>query len=201
MLFIDLDHFKKANDLHGHEFGDKLLVCIANVLKASLRAEDTIGRLGGDEYLVIIPDITHSESLTNVVKKILLAIDHIEPIDGKGVQIGTSIGVSIYPDNGSNCDELIRNADLAMYVAKKRLGKSSYAHFEDAMFDQTTENYALETALKQAFENNEFYLVYQPKFEIESKKILGFEALLRWSNPRFSHLTPEDYIPFWRKTI
>jgi diguanylate cyclase (GGDEF)-like protein/PAS domain S-box-containing protein len=199
VLFIDLDHFKKANDLHGHEYGDKLLVCIANVLRDSLRAEDTVGRLGGDEFLVIIPDIIHNESLTNIVEKILLAIEHIEPIDGKCVQIGASIGVSIYPDSGRNCDELIRNADLAMYDAKKSLGKSCYAYFEDAMFVQTTENYALETALQQALENNEFYVVYQPKFEIKSLEIIGFEALLRWNNSRFSQLTPEDYIPILEK--
>lgn len=199
VLFIDLDHFKKANDLHGHEFGDKLLICIANVLRDLLRVEDTIGRLGGDEYLVIIPDIIHSESLTNIVEKILLAIECIEPIDGKSVQIGASIGISIYPDCGCNCDQLIRNADLAMYDAKKSLGKSSYSYFEDAMFIQTAEYYALEIALQQAYENNEFYLVYQPKFEIKSQNIIGFEALLRWNNFRFSHLVPEDYIPILEK--
>jgi diguanylate cyclase (GGDEF)-like protein/PAS domain S-box-containing protein len=199
VLFIDLDDFKKANDLYGHEFGDKLLVCIANILRSSLRAEDTIGRLGGDEYLVIIPDIIHSESLNNIVEKILYAFEHIEPIDGISTQIGASIGISIYPECGSNSDELIRNADLAMYDAKKMVGKSTYAFFEDAMFDQTTQNYALETALQQALENKEFYLVYQPKFEIESQKIIGFEALLRWNNSRFSHLTPEDYVPILEK--
>jgi diguanylate cyclase (GGDEF)-like protein/PAS domain S-box-containing protein len=199
VLFIDLDHFKKANDLHGHEFGDKLLVCIANVLRALLRAEDTIGRLGGDEFLVIIPDIIHNESLTNIVEKILLAIERIEPIDGKSVIIGASIGISVYPDSGCNCDELIRSADLAMYYAKNTFSKKSYTHFEVAMLDKTSQNYALETALQQALENNEFYVVYQPKFEIKSLEIIGFEALLRWSNSQFSHLTPEDYIPILEK--
>jgi diguanylate cyclase (GGDEF)-like protein/PAS domain S-box-containing protein len=201
VLFIDLDNFKKANDLHGHEFGDKLLVCIADLLRALLRAEDTIGRLGGDEYLVIISDIIQNESLTHIVEKIIQAFAHLAPIDDKSVDIGASIGISIYPDNGINCDELIRDADLAMYEAKKSSGQSSFRYFDDAMLDQTTENYAIEIALKQALENNEFYVVYQPKFEIKSQKIIGFEALLRWSNSRFSHLTPEDYIPILEKKI
>jgi diguanylate cyclase (GGDEF)-like protein/PAS domain S-box-containing protein len=199
VLFIDLDNFKKANDLHGHEFGDKLLVCIADLLRASLRAEDTIGRLGGDEYLVIIPDIIQNESLTHIVEKILLAFAHLGPIDDKSVDIGASIGISIYPDNGINCDELIRDADLAMYEAKKSSGQSSFRYFDEAMLDQTTENYAIEIALQNALENNEFYVVYQPKFEIKSQEIIGFEALLRWNNSRFSHLTPEDYIPILEK--
>lgn len=199
VLFIDIDDFKKANDLHGHEFGDKLLVCIANLLRSSLRAEDTIGRIGGDEYLVIIPDIIHNESLNYIVEKILNAFEHIEPIEGKSVYIGASIGISIYPDNGINCDELIRNADLAMYVAKKRSGKSSFKFFEDAMLNQTTENYAIEIALQQALDKNEFYVAYQPKFEITTQKIIGFESLLRWNNSRFNHLTPEDYIPILEK--
>jgi diguanylate cyclase (GGDEF)-like protein/PAS domain S-box-containing protein len=199
VLFIDLDDFKKANDLHGHEFGDKLLICVANLLKASLRAEDTIGRLGGDEYLVIIPDIIQNDSLTHIVKKILHGFKHIEPIDGKNIYIGASIGISIYPDNGINCDELIRDADLAMYKAKKTSGKSSFRYFDEAMLDQTTENYAIEIALQQALEKDEFYVVYQPKFAITSQKVIGFEALLRWNTPRFSHLTPEDYIPIIEK--
>jgi diguanylate cyclase (GGDEF)-like protein/PAS domain S-box-containing protein len=199
VLFIDLDNFKKANDLHGHEFGDKLLVCIADLLRASLRAEDTIGRLGGDEYLVIIPDIIHNESLTQIVEKIIQAFAHIGPIEDKSVDIGASIGISVYPDNGINCDELIRDADLAMYEAKKSSGQSSFRYFNEAMLDQTTENYAIEKALHKALENNEFYVVYQPKFEIKSQDIIGFEALLRWNNSRFSHLTPEDYIPILEK--
>ncbi|MFT6896954.1 MAG: diguanylate cyclase (GGDEF)-like protein/PAS domain S-box-containing protein [Paraglaciecola sp.] len=200
VLFIDLDGFKKINDNYGHECGDSLLVCISNKLRTALRAEDTIGRLGGDEYLVIIPDIVHRESLKNIVEKILQSFEHIEPIAGKNIRIGASIGVSLYPDNGINCEDLIRNADLAMYDAKKSSGKNSYSFFKEALLNQMATNHTLEIAVKQGCENNEFYVLYQPIFDIKSLKILGFEALLRWSNPSYKHLSPEYYIPVLEKS-
>ncbi|MFT7314019.1 MAG: diguanylate cyclase (GGDEF)-like protein/PAS domain S-box-containing protein [Paraglaciecola sp.] len=199
VLFIDLDGFKKINDNYGHECGDNLLICISNKLRALLRAEDTIGRLGGDEYLVIIPDIIQNVSLKTIVHKIFQSFENIEPIDGKKIQIGASIGLSIYPDDGIDCENLIRNADLAMYDAKKISNKNSYVFFKEAMLNKMATNHALEIAIKQAYKNNEFYVLYQPIFDIKSLKTLGFEALLRWSNPSYKHLTPEDYVPILEK--
>jgi diguanylate cyclase (GGDEF)-like protein/PAS domain S-box-containing protein len=197
VLFIDLDDFKKVNDNFSHEVGDSLLKCIANILTKLLRSEDTIGRLSGDEFLVIAQDANQA-SLSKIASKILQLFTEIDYIAGNKVSIGCSVGISIYPDNGDTCEDLIRNADLAMYQAKN-VGKNTFSFYKKSMLKNASEDFALESSLRAAVEKNEFYPVFQPIFEIKTLKVVGFEALLRWRNADFASIGPETFIPILEK--
>jgi diguanylate cyclase (GGDEF)-like protein/PAS domain S-box-containing protein len=194
VMYIDLDDFKKANDIFGHHFGDEILVSTAARLRNTIRAADTVGRLGGDEFFVLIDHFSSQDSLITVANNILEAFKKPFNIGPISTLLSASIGISVYPDDGHTVDDLLINADLSMYQSKK-VGKNSFTFFENSMRDSMKKQSSLEKALKSSLERNEFYVVYQPKYEISSNIIIGFEALVRWDNTEFAGTGPDEFIP------
>ena len=193
VMFIDLDHFKTVNDSLGHHAGDSLLKVIAGRLKTCLRDADTVARLGGDEFLVVVPDLREHEAVVPVVTKILEDISQPCSIEGHMLSISPSIGISMFPRDGADPDDLIKNADAAMYLAKDH-GRANYQFFTPRLNDLAFEALSLESHLRDAIKHNEFLLHYQPQMNIASGDIVGIEALIRWRHPLLGLLPPEKFI-------
>ncbi len=194
VMFIDLDHFKKINDTHGHQTGDLLLQAVANRLRDMLREVDTIARLGGDEFIIVTDcDIT-PEAASIVALRIVDALAAPFVLAGKTVHTGTSVGVAMYPADGEDSATLLRHADTAMYAAKSH-GRGNFQFFSSAMNRATHERLLLEGRLSQALEREEFELYLQPQVAIDSGRILGAEALLRWHHPELGMISPDRFIP------
>ena len=198
-MSIDLNDFKKVNDLYGHKTADCILVSSAARLKSVLENVGMVGRFGGDEFLIIIENYSAKESLISIVESILKTLCKPLSIGQQNILISGSIGISTYPEDGEKVEDLLVSVDLAMHHSKL-LGKNSYAFFESSMRDTLNRQSALEDALIGALERNEFYIVYQPKYEISSNSIMGFEALLRWDNPNFKNIGPDEFIPILEQT-
>jgi diguanylate cyclase (GGDEF)-like protein/PAS domain S-box-containing protein len=194
LLFLDLDGFKHVNDTLGHGVGDKLLQSVAERLSACVRASDTVSRLGGDEFVVLLAEIAHPEDAAIAAGRMLQAVSAPHLIDQHELHVGTSIGVSLYPSDGSDAETLIKNADTAMYQAKAN-GRSSYRFYEPGMNLRVVERRDLEAGLRRALERNEFVLHYQPKLDLATGKIHGAEALVRWKHPVRGNLPPNMFIP------
>ncbi len=194
VMYIDLDDFKKANDVFGHQMGDRILISTAAKLKDAMRAGDTVGRLGGDEFFVLIDSFTSQDSLIKIANNLLATFKKPFSIRQQNIYLSASIGISIYPDDGETVEELLVNADLSMYRSKNT-GKNSFSFFESSMIDKLKRQSSMEEALKGSLERNEFYVVYQPKYEICSNIIIGFEALVRWDNAEFKGVGPDEFIP------
>lgn len=194
IMFIDLDDFKKANDIFGHKAGDHILISTANRLKSVMRDNDTVGRFGGDEFFILIDNFSSKASLITIADKILEVLKRPLSIGQHTVFVSASIGISIYPDDGDNVEELLVSADLSMYASKK-LGKNSFSFFEKSMKDTLNRQSSMEDALKGSLQRNEFHVVYQPKYEMKSNTVVGFEALIRWDNADFIGIGPDDFIP------
>jgi len=193
LLFLDLDNFKWVNDTLGHKIGDKVLLYVANDIQSILEKDSFVGRLGGDEFVILMPyhDIL---SVSNMAQTI---IDHVkEPIriDNYTINLGWSIGISLYPDNADNYDDLLKNADLAMYGAKGS-GKNNYVYFNEAMNNDAHKRMQLHNALKQAIHHGDFHLVYQPKVDCKEETIVGAEVLLRWESKELGLVEPGIFIP------
>lgn len=199
VLFIDLDDFKKVNDTLGHAFGDELLIQSANKLRSTIRSSDTIGRLGGDEFIVLIKNLDDALDVRPVAEKLLTSFRDVFKIQNRELLLTTSIGISIYPDDGTEPDELLRNADSAMYYSKKQ-GRNSYHFFTQDMNAGIEQRLLIEEQMHGALARNEFSLHYQPVIDIKTEKIIGAEALLRWHNPILGHVSPEDFIPIAEQT-
>ncbi|WP_245536439.1 putative bifunctional diguanylate cyclase/phosphodiesterase [Terriglobus saanensis] len=193
VMFVDLDHFKSINDSLGHAVGDKLLQAVAKRLQASVRASDTVGRHGGDEFIVLLPEIEEENDSEISAKKILAALSEPFLFDDVTLQITATIGISIYPRDGKDANSLIQNADLAMYEAKEN-GRDQVHFFSDEMKLQAIERQFVESGLRRALEQNEFLLYYQPKVNLKSGKITGAEALIRWQEPHRGLLLPDQFI-------
>jgi len=193
VMFIDLDRFKLVNDTYGQAEGDQLLIDFAQRLKNCLRAGDTLSRLGGDEFTVLLPDLAHTHDAAGVAEKI--REDLCEPfrIGGQDFRATVSLGISIFPRDGDNVETLLRNADLAMYQVKSR-GKDGYGFFSVDMSKDHRERIDLENDLRRAVENREFVLHYQPQVCLRSQRTFGFEALLRWQHPTQGLLLPSRFI-------
>lgn len=192
VLFIDLDQFKTINDSLGHPAGDALLADVAKRLAARLRKEDTLGRLGGDEFLVIVEDLAQTENATIVAQNLLHALD--EPFvlpDGHEVYARASIGISVYPNDGTDSAELIRNADTAMYQVKDS-GRNAHGYYTPALTEAAAERLKLETRLRHALEREEFVLHYQPIVSVSDNRLIGAEALIRW-HPAGEALVPPAF--------
>ncbi len=194
IAFIDLDGFKKINDQYGHKIGDEFLCHISNNLKNCIRECDTLARFGGDEFVAILDEINHEQSFTPMLNRMLEAVATPVIIDGKSLKVSGSIGVTLYPEDPSNSDQLIRHADQAMYIAKQS-GKNTFYLFDVEKDVAIKHRYEEIKLIKSAFHNNEFILFYQPKVDLKNMKVLGFEALIRWQHPVFGILAPGQFLP------
>jgi len=194
MMFIDLDHFKNINDSLGHDVGDGLLQQVAERLKLCLRRSDTIARLGGDEFIALLTEISGEAEASFVAEKMLAVLGDGFEVGGHTVHIAASIGISLFPNDGANKVELMRNADLAMYRAKDS-GRNRFAFYEEAMNRKAVERQQLESDLRGAIEQQQFMLYYQPKVALAEDRVVGLEALLRWRHPQLGLISPAVFIP------
>lgn len=193
VMFMDLDRFKYVNDLMGHAVGDKLLRNVARKLKRCVRSNDTIARMGGDEFTILLPEIKREQDAAKVAKKILEALRKPWVVNGYEFQITTSIGIAMYPNDGQDKETLTKNADTAMYRAKE-FG-DNYQFYTPAMNAKAVERLETEQALRRALEREEFEVYYQPQVDINSGRMIGVEALLRWHHPERGIVCPPDFIP------
>jgi len=194
ILFLDLDGFKHINDSLGHPAGDKLLQSVAKRLVDCVRSSDTVSRQGGDEYVVLLSEVEHSEDAAIAARRLLQAVAETYSIDQHDLHVTTSIGVSIYPEDGLEPETLIRNADTAMYQAKGN-GCHTFQFFEPAMNIRAVERQSIEEGLQHALERQEFALHYQPKIDLRTGEITGAEALIRWTHPIRGPISPAQFIP------
>ncbi len=199
VLFLDLDDFKKINDTLGHDTGDKLLKEAASRLQSVLRSGDTVGRLGGDEFIVLLGGLSDVTDTRPVAEALLNKFTDAFRIDSRELVLTASIGISIYPDDGENLSELLRNADSAMYHSKEQ-GRNTYSYFTEEMNQGVSQRLLLEEQIHGALSRGEFRLCYQPKVELVSGKIVGAEALLRWRNPVLGEVSPLEFIPIAEQT-
>lgn len=199
LLFIDLDRFKHINDSLGHSAGDQLLKLAAMRFACELRDIDTIARLGGDEFTVVAPQLRTPADISRLCERLLQSLVRPFVIDGHEFFVSASIGAALYPNNGHSAEELLRNADTAMYRAKSK-ARGSYAFYEESMNREIQERALLENQLRQALSNNELELFYQPKIELATGKTVGAEALLRWNHAENGMIDPERFIPIAEET-
>lgn len=194
LLFIDLDNFKKINDDLGHNIGDVYLQEVAARLKQCVRETDIIARIGGDEFALILEGIEHKRQAGIVASKIFAEFDKEYRIGNRQVLISGSIGIACFPESGNTVTQLCKHADIAMYRAKEH-GKRQWQYFTTELDERFSKLIKLENALASALENEEFYLEYQPKFNIVDNLIIGAEVLLRWKNPELGQISPEQFVP------
>lgn len=199
ILFLDLDGFKMINDTMGHVYGDELLKKVAERLTNTLRKSDVIARVGGDEFLILLHNQTHRQYIEKICKIIINAIKEPFEICKNQIYITTSIGVSIYPQDGEDVQTLVKNADIAMYMAKEN-GKGKFALCDSLMKDNLDGLMKLSNDLYRALEFNELELYYQPQVDATSGRIVGLEALLRWNHSKLGLIGPIDFIPIAEKT-
>jgi Amt family ammonium transporter len=194
VMFLDLDGFKKVNDTLGHKAGDVLLCEVAERLRSVTRTEDLVGRWGGDEFVVIISGDITKETVSERASSILAKLKPTVEISKNQISIKASIGIAMCSSSDCNADDLLQNADIAMYVAKQA-GKDTFRFFDDEMRQSTTHDFNLENALPIAIKENQLFLVYQPKVSCTTNRINGFEALIRWSHPELGMISPNEFIP------
>ncbi|CAM4393673.1 EAL domain-containing protein [Paenibacillus typhae] len=199
VLFIDLDSFKNVNDTIGHLGGDEMLKEVTGRIAGCLREQDMVSRFGGDEFLIKLAGIERVEDIRAIAESIIQAIARPVTVKGQEFFITASAGIAVYPGDGESTEELIRNADLAMYAAKEK-GKNQYALCSSAMKQQVLEKTLLTNSLYRALERNELVLYYQPQVSVQTKEIVGLEALVRWNNPELGMISPAAFIPLAEQT-
>ncbi len=194
VLFIDLDRFKTINDSLGHQLGDRLLQSVASRVLVCVREGDTVARVGGDEFVIVIPGLKSSADAAAVATKILEVLGTAFHLNGVDLHVAASIGISLYPADGADAETLMRNADTAMYHAKDS-GRGNYQFFTQHMNVAAQQRLTLENALRRALENREFELNFQPLYDLRDRTISGFEALIRWNPPGRETVPPVQFIP------
>lgn len=199
VLFVDLDHFKEVNDSLGHEVGDELLKQVANKMHATLREFDTIARLGGDEFTILLTSLSEDDALFGVMQKIMGAFK--DPFLLKGHQVYTtcSIGISVFPDDAQTPEDLLRNADAAMYRAKTE-GRNTYEFYTHDLTEKAYERVVLESKLRRALPRDELSVYYQPQVDMSTGQVIGMEALMRWHHPDDGMIPPDKFIPLAEDT-
>jgi len=194
VLYLDLDGFKQINDAHGHDVGDALLVALSRRMAGTLREADTLARIGGDEFVAVLMDINSAEKLKRIVGRILCACAEPVMIDGKRLEVTASIGVTTYPHDDADEDQLMRHADLAMYEAKQA-GKNRFHVFDAFREAEGKSRHVYVRRLGEALERNELLLHYQPKINMKTNEVVGVEALIRWQHPDRGLLSPSAFLP------
>lgn len=192
-LYIDLDNFKSINDSIGHYFGDALIKQVSQRLQQSIRASDYCARLGGDEFGIILPKTDFPRDISLVAQKLIDVLNQPFDIQGKHLHTGVSIGIAIYPETGDSYYALLKNADTAMYQAKTS-GKNTYAFYTENLSKTRIRELEIESYLRDALQKNEFYLKYQPIYNLATKQMIGSEVLLRWKNPHLGKVMPQEFI-------
>jgi diguanylate cyclase len=193
-LYLDIDHFKSINDSLGHNIGDELLQSISSLFKNILRPSDFVARIGGDEFVIIIQDYDSYFDLSTIINRIQKELSKNWTIKTNPINISCSIGISFYPKDGEDQIDLMKNADIAMYEAKK-LGRNQYHFFTEKLNQTVQKTILLDRDMRLALKNNEYQLFYQPKIDLESSKIIGVEALIRWLSPECGIIGPNNFIP------
>jgi len=203
VLILDIDDFKKINDSLGHEVGDRLLIEAGARLNQVVSSNDTVGRLGGDEFIVLLRGLDKESDANNVIEGILNRFREVFFVDERQLILTASIGLAVYPDDGITSSKLLRNADTAMYQAKKK-GRNTYSYFTAAMNRDISRRLAIEEQLRGALQRNEFEVHYQPQFSVDKSvaaiEVIGAEALLRWRNPLLGDISPVEFIPIAEQT-
>jgi diguanylate cyclase (GGDEF)-like protein/PAS domain S-box-containing protein len=194
ILFVDLDGFKHVNDSLGHAIGDELLQSVATRLTACVRHSDTVSRFGGDEFVVLLSEVTHAGDAAISAKKVLTTLTAPHRVAQHELAVTASIGLSIYPADGQDAETLIKDADTAMYQAKQS-GRNNYQFFRTSMNARSAERQSIEEGLRHALERNEFVLHYQPKIDLKTGAITGAEALVRWQHPDLGLVSPLQFVP------
>jgi diguanylate cyclase (GGDEF)-like protein/PAS domain S-box-containing protein len=194
VMFLDLDHFKQINDSFGHATGDQVLKEVAARLSSAVRASDTVARLGGDEFVMVVGELENPERAGAIAAKLLKSISAPMQIEGREFLVTPSLGVAMYPQDGDSLTALMANADTAMYHAKK-LGRNTWQFYSQSLGSRVCENLVFENALRSAEERGELSLHYQPQFDVASGRLVGAEALIRWTHPEFGVVAPARFIP------
>jgi diguanylate cyclase (GGDEF)-like protein len=194
LLFMDIDHFKEVNDALGHKIGDELLVQISKELQNVVRANDIIARVGGDEFVIVLHDFKSHFELTQIIERILAFLSKPWNLSGNPIHISGSIGVAFYPKDGQDIVTLMKNADIAMYEAKRR-GRNQFYVITEALNEQIQFEIQLEKDMRAGLARDEFKLFYQPIVDLHTKKICGVEALIRWQHPEQGWMSPDQFIP------
>jgi diguanylate cyclase (GGDEF)-like protein/PAS domain S-box-containing protein len=194
VLFVDVDRFKHVNDSLGHLIGDKLLLSIAHRLVAGVRSSDTVSRQGGDEFVILLSSVAHPADAALTAQKILTVAGMPHRVAEHDLQITLSVGIGIYPDDGTDAETLVKNADIAMLNAKEN-GRNNYQFFKPTMNEHALERQSIEGSLRHALDRGEFELHYQPKMDLVAQTLTGAEALIRWRQPERGIVLPQDFIP------
>jgi diguanylate cyclase (GGDEF)-like protein/PAS domain S-box-containing protein len=194
VLFLDLDRFKNINDSLGHAAGDALLQSVSKRLLASIRRSDTVSRQGGDEFVILLSEVTHPEDAATSARQILRSLSAPHSVGAQDLHVLGSIGISLYPEDGEDAETLIKNADTAMYHAKES-GRNTFRFFKEEMNLKAVDRQLIESSLRGAVERNEFLLHFQPKVNLHSGEITGAEALVRWQHPERGLTQPDQFIP------
>lgn len=193
LIFLDLDNFKDVNDTQGHDVGDKLLQSVAERLSACMRDSDVLARLGGDEFVVVCPSLATQDSIAAVVQRILAIFSYPFEIEGRQIYTSASIGIAVYPDDSLDASTLFRCADTAMYQAKNE-GRAQFRFFSPELNQKIMQRVALESSLRQGLEKQEFFLHYQPLWDLRSSRMTGVEVLLRWQSSDYGLMQPSTFI-------
>lgn len=194
VLFLDLDRFKDVNDSFGHDVGDLLLIEAAKRLKSCVKPGDMVGRLGGDEFTVLISNLTEREEAAAVAEQIMQVMQQPFHLNGQAFNISSSIGISLFPQDGDNAEDLLKRADTALYTVKSR-GRNGFDFFDPSMEAKSLERILMENELRKAIEQEHFQIYYQPKMDIKTGTLTGMEALVRWVHPELGIIPPNRFIP------
>jgi diguanylate cyclase (GGDEF)-like protein/PAS domain S-box-containing protein len=199
VAFVDLDRFKFVNDSAGHNSGDMLLKVVAERLEAGVRAADTVGRIGGDEFVLVLPQYESGAMTAETIDKVMAQVAKPIPIGEREFFVSCSIGIAVFPDDGTNAETLLTHADIAMYRAKE-MGRNNYQFFEPSLNTRIQARLRIEGALRNALARGEFLLHYQPQVDLKTDRIVGVEALIRWRHPEFGMVSPAEFIALAEET-